>query len=420
MFNDLMVSFILLLSRAPLIYLAGVAFTASSFAWMKGLINEYRYKSEWPYIIVILINGMIPTLMSVSGRSFLASLNPATIMVITPTLVILEFALLSRDNVRTYIFFIGMIMLQFTCFFAIGAAIITSVDIPEVSTGDLLVRSSALTFSMFLLSLSVGIFAFLTRNLTNTLKLIFHDWSVSNILFLYMVLNGIVLGVVTGLDYNIYFTDASVNPLRYSTLNGMILRYILILVTSYALMYVQCRREMNREKAVEFEIAANTDPLTGLLNRTGQQKTTENYIHNNNIENKAGVLFLLDLDNFKKINDNLGHPEGDKLLIDVSKKLKSLFRDGDYVCRLGGDEFSVFLTGEASDSLICSKANMINAALKYSYQLEDGQEIKTSASIGIASYPKDGKDYETLYKNADTALYHSKEMGRDRYTIFGS
>jgi diguanylate cyclase (GGDEF)-like protein/PAS domain S-box-containing protein len=128
------------------------------------------------------------------------------------------------------------------------------------------------------------------------------------------------------------------------------------------------------------------------------------------------VLFL-DLDNFKRINDSLGHETGDKLLQSVALRLSACVRASDTVSRLGGDEFVVLVTEDKYAEDAALTADKILAALAAPHAV-DKHELHVTTSIGISIYPTDGEDTETLIKNADTAMYHAKEKGRDNYQFF--
>jgi len=128
------------------------------------------------------------------------------------------------------------------------------------------------------------------------------------------------------------------------------------------------------------------------------------------------VLFL-DLDNFKRINDSLGHETGDKLLQSVALRLSACVRGSDTVSRLGGDEFVVLVTEDKYAEDAALTADKILAALAAPHAV-DKHELHVTTSIGISIYPTDGEDTETLIKNADTAMYHAKEKGRDNYQFF--
>lgn len=133
-------------------------------------------------------------------------------------------------------------------------------------------------------------------------------------------------------------------------------------------------------------------------------------------EKKLALLFL-DLDNFKRINDSLGHSVGDRLLKEVAVRLKHCVREKDTVARHGGDEFIVLLEGvEHTDDAVFA-ARRITQAIEPAFVFQD-QELYLSASIGIAHYPEDGLDHETLIRNADTAMYRAKEEGRNTFQVF--
>ncbi|MFC5549606.1 putative bifunctional diguanylate cyclase/phosphodiesterase [Massilia aerilata] len=129
------------------------------------------------------------------------------------------------------------------------------------------------------------------------------------------------------------------------------------------------------------------------------------------------VVLFLDLDKFKHINDSLGHAVGDRLLQGVSERLRNCVRTSDTVSRHGGDEFVILLANEhrAEDAMVT--ADKILLALSTPFMV-DGQELHTSTSIGISVFPLDGMDAAALIKNADTAMYHAKERGRNNYQFF--
>ena len=130
----------------------------------------------------------------------------------------------------------------------------------------------------------------------------------------------------------------------------------------------------------------------------------------------VAVLFL-DLDQFKVVNDTVGHTFGDQLLRDVAERLTGLLREGDTVARMGGDEFTVLLPDMAGVEDATEVAGRAVEACRRTWDL-DGQEFHVTASIGIAIYPDDGEDAESLIGNADTAMYRAKELGRDNYQLY--
>ncbi len=161
------------------------------------------------------------------------------------------------------------------------------------------------------------------------------------------------------------------------------------------------------------------DFLTGLPNRILLlDRLGQTLIAAERNQRRAAVMFL-DLDKFKHINDTLGHAIGDRLLQQVAMRLTQCVRKNDTVSRQGGDEFVILLNdiGNVDDASIV--ANNIMHTLSQNYQIEN-YEMSITPSIGIALFPEDGKDIDTLLKNADTAMYHAKENGRNAYQFFNA
>lgn len=166
---------------------------------------------------------------------------------------------------------------------------------------------------------------------------------------------------------------------------------------------------------------AHNDLLTGIFNKKTFEKKVEEILKQNRSLKKKAVI-LLDLDNFKGVNDTLGHAYGDKVLAGVGDILKRVFHADDYLGRLGGDEFCVYLN--ISDFCqgnyrkhIEEKCAELCRAFANNYTGESGN-YKISASIGVAIFPDNGDSFGELYKCADKALYASKHKGKDTYTIY--
>ncbi len=159
------------------------------------------------------------------------------------------------------------------------------------------------------------------------------------------------------------------------------------------------------------------DALTGLPNRTlFNDRLAQALAQAYRNRQMLGLMFL-DLDRLKAVNDTLGHAMGDRLLQAVSERLKGCLREGDTIARLGGDEFMLLLPSVTHLEDTAKVAQRILEALKPSFYC-DGQELHTTASVGIALYPNDSKDAEALMKNADTAMYRAKELGRNNYQFY--
>ena len=158
---------------------------------------------------------------------------------------------------------------------------------------------------------------------------------------------------------------------------------------------------------------AERDKLTGLYNRRGMEKRVEIFLKQ---ETPAGTFVLFDLDNFKRVNDSEGHPEGDRVLERFAACLRECFRKDDSLGRLGGDEFAALISGPVPDErleeIFCTVMSGVREGLETYYK-------KYGVSVSIGAVPIDGKvrTYKGLYKCADTALYIAKYLGKDRYYI---
>lgn len=171
-----------------------------------------------------------------------------------------------------------------------------------------------------------------------------------------------------------------------------------------------------KESQRQAEYLATHDALTGLPNRTLFQDRLQVVIAHAKRSEQLSALMFLDLDNFKSINDTLGHDVGDELLIQVASRLKELVRDMDTVARLGGDEFTIILVDTTIEG-VEQVAKRIVEALSKPFDVRRHALFVTS-SIGLAFCPDDGDDVAGLTKAADTAMYRAKENGRDRFELF--
>ena len=157
------------------------------------------------------------------------------------------------------------------------------------------------------------------------------------------------------------------------------------------------------------------DALTGLPNRLLLQDRACHALAMAQEGQRVALLFM-DLDHFKHVNDKLGHSAGDKLLQEVGQRILTSLRDNDTVARVGGDEFVMVLPQVQEDDA-ARLAQKILTTVAQPYQL-GGLELVVTPSIGIALYPADGQDFETLYRHADTAMYRAKQDGRNRFCFF--
>ncbi|MFZ5594043.1 MAG: EAL domain-containing protein [Pseudomonadota bacterium] len=162
---------------------------------------------------------------------------------------------------------------------------------------------------------------------------------------------------------------------------------------------------------------AHHDMLTGLPNRALLLDRLSQSIARAPRQGRTVAVLFLDLDNFKNINDSLGHTVGDSLLRAMAERLERCVRDGDTVARLGGDEFAVVLDDVTAENEIPPIATKILSALAQAMEVE-GHELYVTSSIGVSVFPGDGIEPQTLLKNADLAMYRAKELGRNTFQFF--
>lgn len=159
---------------------------------------------------------------------------------------------------------------------------------------------------------------------------------------------------------------------------------------------------------------ARRDPLTGLYNKEATEERITSYLE---CQREPALFMVIDVDNFKNVNDTLGHIYGDAVLSDISSRLNSLFRSSDVIGRVGGDEFVVFLPGirEERDA----RRRIENAAEVFHRTYNNGKIIyHLSGSIGAARFPEDGSTYLELFENADRAMYYAKKHGKNQYALY--
>lgn len=169
----------------------------------------------------------------------------------------------------------------------------------------------------------------------------------------------------------------------------------------------------DKEQIEQMSEAIRLDPLTRVFNKVETQRLVDGFLANPT--EGSHVLFVIDVDNFKKINDTFGHTVGDTIIADMSHKIRDSFRNTDIVGRIGGDEFVVFMKG-TTESFVKKKAEQLcKVAKKVIYGGEE--KLQITISIGIAIYGKDGNTYAELFENADKAMYQVKKFAKNGYAF---
>ena len=169
-------------------------------------------------------------------------------------------------------------------------------------------------------------------------------------------------------------------------------------------------------KELDLLLRAEKDALTELYNKGATMQLIENALEDSK-KDTLNALMIIDLDNFKEVNDLLGHAQGDQVLVDTAAALNDIFKGGDIVGRIGGDEFVVFMKNLNAISNADILANKVVRNVNYSFDYEDRQ-INVTCSVGVAIYPYHGSDYEELFGKADKAVYTAKANGKNGYRIY--
>lgn len=186
---------------------------------------------------------------------------------------------------------------------------------------------------------------------------------------------------------------------------------------NFQVMFVVMDIDEKKRKELALQERAERDGLTKLYNAATTRSKVGEILCSKWPEGSSHIFILMDLDNFKQINDTFGHAYGDQVLIDAANALRERFRSGDVIGRLGGDEFVIMLCNVRSDKGIDDLVSSVSSILKRTYVKGD-VSMMVSASMGVAIAPNDGTTFEELYQKADIALYQVKNEGKNGYRRF--
>ncbi len=223
---------------------------------------------------------------------------------------------------------------------------------------------------------------------------------------------------------SLYHHHDGINRIEYRSFNEEMNKYVWIRYriqferqsSNNELLMIAYANNINEEKLrqLEYEFKAQRDGLTGLYNRQRFNQLVDNYLQENNSLVCYNAYMIVDLDNFKKINDNLGHSQGDQVIQNVAQILENICSENGYIGRFGGDEFVIFLYDQESYAEIENKARKILNEIE---NIEIDKKFELSASIGIA-FVKNEKNHMQLFDKCDQALYVCKNSGKNRFFVF--
>ncbi len=235
---------------------------------------------------------------------------------------------------------------------------------------------------------------------------------------IYMTLNSFIYGYANNFDPLYLPVHQIIAPLCWLLVVNLTL--VILIRFDYLHGYklksdiLQERIERQNSELIETKERAERDALVDVYNKVATQKKISKALKTSS----SGAFFIVDVDDFKNINDTMGHPFGDKVLVFLSKRIINAFRGNDIIGRIGGDEFVIFVKNPPTIELIHKKAEVLSREISVPFADEDGQRVSVSISIGVALAPEHGADFDSLYANADKALYQSKNKGKNTYTIY--
>ena len=180
-------------------------------------------------------------------------------------------------------------------------------------------------------------------------------------------------------------------------------------------------KNINERKIRDLELLKQSqkDSLSSLYNKKMTQSLMEGYLAGEGASGRHAVI-MVDIDNFKRINDTYGHLCGDDAIVEVSRRIRKFFRSTDIAGRIGGDEFLVLLKNYTSEDMLIQKLQEFGNLLRHiPLGGKEGGSCGFSGSVGVSLYPEDGTGYEELFKKADISLYYSKAHGKDRFYFYG-
>ena len=387
---------------------------------MKKLVKEDIYEvicSFGMYVaILLMIINMLVNKVNIKGKRHMLSVIAVAVLIVTWRASETDIYLVLMPN--------GIIWLSISLLAIVAMPLALSFYLKNLLT------DRVKGYVQYLILFNRMIITYLLANQIFKIKELREIFSMAHIAIGITVIVALVLVIVEwkyekrlslAAKHLIYaFTIAGFNVYMYTVRNDnmayastALLIYIAVVVVEEGKKAKQYEKEVIERKT--YQELAYTDIMTGIYNKSGTEKKIFEELNKKNQK----ALFMIDLDNFKQMNDTMGHAVGDSVLIEVSNRLSSIFRNRDVVGRVGGDEFIALITECEDSSVVEARAKEILRTIKV-VRTKGDVKVTVTCSVGVAIYPMHGKNFEELYRAADKAMYKIKNNKKDGYQIYST
>ncbi len=389
------------------------------FSICYSVMDESRFKRS-SLSITSLINTIIFTIITTT-----LNVNPSVIYILLLICSMIEIFILFKNNILGNLMYSLLMLIVIVCIQSITIAtgfLIVDANLSEVFSNHLLLFL-LIDISWFFVMLLI----FFVHKFVSLKYLRIINQNKEQVLFvlgflcfaiIYLTLNSFIYANAISFTSHYIFIHQIITP--FAWLGVVSLAIALLIRFDYLHGYkvksdvLQQTVEDQNTELIKTKNIAERDSLVDVYNKRAIETKIEESLDAIN----QGAFFILDIDDFKTINDTKGHPFGDKVLIYLAKRIENTFRGDDLVGRIGGDEFVVFVKNAPSVEMIESKADELCKDINIPFSDKQGETVLVSISVGIAMYPQHGNSFKELYKNADTALYLSKKRGKNTYSLF--
>lgn len=399
-----------MLSSLPGLFLTSLLFTVSSFRSCYRIVDNIRKGIVYP-LLFGTVNGIVFIAFEVLvDRNF-----PRLFVFFVPLVTVLEILCGSKNSFRVYLFIFGAFLVNFSGIHSLVMSLMGLFRFDSISLVAVTERRVFVVSCVLLVSSLWG--CLLLRLLPlGELHSIVYSRVKARMLMVYMFVESLIFfcggKVVYPLMYQLGMDNASAQIFQAD----MFLKNFTLLAGGYVILLFSCREEGHRLRAVSLKRDLQVDALTGLTSRFVAEKAVRECLLN---KERDGAFFIIDVDNFKLVNDRLGHPEGDRILCEVANVIKTGFRSDDIVARLGGDEFYAYAPGLTTEEAVCRCVSPLLERCRFEYD-SGGKSFAVTLSIGVVFASNANHDYALLYKCADEALYKVKQGGKSGWHLYHS